>query len=757
MTTTHATPATPTHPTEAHADHTGVSPTETAAAAATLAAPLATSILAPLLDPQAAALAGILTTTWGAASAAAYTGTLTPHTLNTIPGGDILNAHSAPMLASALASTVGIATGAIGGPTATDALLAGILNPLSIPGITSLTWWGMSFIAAAKLRRILTPAKPKKTRAPHTKQATPVPNAICTTWAQHISAPNGIHPGQELHLHEATPDAWSGLIVAPAGKTANVTTDTVSSAYRVPASQVHITPGSSAGEQRITVHLVALAPLTATTLTDMWRKRVARKGGLLPGTHLEEAQKDPVTGGQVAWVVADEDRDSLSVQVDRRDLAGALRTKLLLVDYEPNRSDPRRAVIRLMDRNPLEDGTPFTGPEMLKPSKGGYFRIGTSVSGRPARVQLLDPKMGARHLIVTGVTGSGKGGVLQLLALAAHLAGASILYGDPKGSSNPVIEEMAAYSGIGEEGGLGTLLIAYELFKHRQAETARTKQKNFNPDAMPHVVVIIDEVATYLGEKSPYASIAIPIVEALTQKGRSLGITVILANQILQLAQLGSAAIRDNVVLNGGLILLRADSGQRNLIDLPPSMEGINPADIPPSWTDEGQHLVYDDHAAIGDPEATYGLGYFATLDAVPAMSRALILEDASPYVDHNNVTEPWDWPGWDRRDEIAQAAAGSDQTSPALASSSAGTLEAFMPAVKPATAEEKVLSALEECDPLELPLSVAAISTATGLADTTVQNKLGALVKSGAVRRHSKGHYVPADYVGEMGDGEDE
>jgi len=743
--TTHTTPA-------AH----GVSTTETAVAVATLAAPVAAGVLGPLLDPQAAFFAGGLTAAWATTTATAYTGALPQQALDALPGGDILKAHSAPMLVSSLASGIALAAGALGGPAATDALMAGLLTPASVPGIVSLGWWAMTGLVGMKLRRILRPPKPgAQSPAAPDAPAAPVPNAICTVWARYISSPDGTHPGQELHLYKSTPEQWSGTIQAPAGKAATVTRETVSSVYRVPLDQVVIEPGESAGEQRIEVHLTALTPLDDATLAGLWAKRIARKGGLLPDTHLEEIQPDPATGGEVAWVVADEDRDSLPAQVDRRDLAGALRTNALLISYEPSRRDPRRAVIRRMDHNPLEKGTPFTGPDMLKPTKGGYFQIGTAVSGRPVRAQLFDPKLGARHLIVTGVTGAGKGGVLQLLALAAHLDGAAILYGDPKGSSNPVIEDMAAHSGLGEEGAMGTLLIAKALLNHRITETARLKQKNFDRTRMPHVVLILDESSSLLGENAKFAPLAVPIMEELTRLGRSMGISVVLADQLLQLARLGSSAVRDNIVGNGGLILLRADSSQRNLIDLPPGLEGCNPADIPATWSADDEHLVYDGTVEIGDPETTFGLGYFATTDAVAAMARALILEDASPYIDPTRVVVPWDWPQWEQRHDIAEQPTATE-AAPAPNSNS-GTLDGFLaaPQAAPATAEDKILRALEECDPLELPMPVAALMAATGLAESTVQNKAGALVKAGKILRPRKGHYAPLDYTGETAEEE--
>ncbi|MFD4831446.1 hypothetical protein ACFWPV_16565 [Streptomyces uncialis] len=43
-------------------------------------------------------------------------------------------------------------------------------------------------------------------------------------------------------------------------------------------------------------------------------------------------------------------------------------------------------------------------------------------------------------MFIAGVTGSGKGGVVQIIALAAHLGGMALVNADPKGSSSPDVE-----------------------------------------------------------------------------------------------------------------------------------------------------------------------------------------------------------------------------------------------------------------------------------------------------------------------------
>ena len=724
--------------------------TERAIAYTTCAAPVAVGALAPFLDN--AATFTVVAAYGGTAGflIANYLNKLPARILDQIPVSDILDAHESPLFTSTVTTGFALAAGVIGGPEATDAIMAGILNPPSIPGIISTGFWAACALPVIKLRKVLgrkkhRAATPRAAQTVTHLAGNPDVEEIHRLWGQHISHPqHGSHKGQILTVRTIGPNRWTGTITAPLGAPVTVTKEVVSSVYQRRADWITFKPGAHEGERHITVNLTPPPELDPTTLQGAWKKWVARSGGLMAGTHLENVQPDPNTGGEVALIVAGEDLDRLR-HPDRADLVGALRVKNpLLVSYEP-RQNPREAVIRKMTRNPLQQGTPFPGPKALLPSNGGYFRIGVAVSGRPVRAQLLDPKLGARHLIVTGVTGSGKGGVLQLIALASHLAGAVILYGDPKGSSNPTIEDMAAYSGLGEDGAMGTLRIVRALIEHRIEETARLKQKNFDPSVMPHVVVIIDEVSSLTGEEAEHRKEAAAVIDLVARKGRSLGVSLVLANQILQLEQLGGkSSIRDNVVGSGGVIMLRSDSSQRTLIDLPPGMEGCNPADIPATWSgEENDTLVYTDDTKLADPESTFGLGYFMTTDGICAMGRSDNLEDATPYIDTERVQIPTDWPGWEDRHEIAAMAGQQDDDD-----SGPGATTLFsdigLGLAKPAaSADEKILSTLKDVsDPLGITINYVhkdQIAALTKLNPSTLENTLTKLLKTKQIHRQAK------------------
>ncbi|MFJ1900515.1 hypothetical protein [Streptomyces sp. NPDC088115] len=727
---------------------------ERGVAIATTTAPIATGIIAPMLD-GGAAFTAVLAYGIGAGYMAANIMNRLPAALtDNLPGTDIIQAHRSTLFTSTLTTGIALGVGTMTGADGADALMAGILTMPSIPGIVSLGWWAAVSIVPLKLRNILRRPRTRTTTATAGKTApgTPGPtrthtagDAIARQWGQYISHPKtGTHRGQVLTVTTVTPTRWAGIITAPTGASVTVTPTNVSSVYRTPAPQITMQKGSHEGERLITVNLVPTADLDPTTLTGAWKKWAAKTNGLMAGTHLKDIQDDPNTGGQVALVVAGDDLDRLR-HPDRMDLAGALRvTNPLLISYEP-RQNPREAVIRKMEHNPLEEGTAFPGTHVLKANPNGYIELGRGISGFPARIQLHDPALGAQHCIVAGVTGSGKGGTLQLIALAHHVNGSAIIYADPKGSSNPAIEKMAAYSGLGPDDAMGALRIWFHILQHRVAQSARLGMKNFKASpAMPWVPLILDEASKVLGENAEHRKEATYIVNAGATLGRSMGMPVILANQLMQLAQLGGdAAIRDNVFYGGSLILLRSDSQQKHLIDLPENFAGCNPADIPPAWSGE-RNMVYDPNTPPDDPKRTFGLAFAASPGGHAEMMRNWILEDATPHIDTNNIATPADWPLWDQRHELAtQSVLPDDKANGGSADDDfvSGLFGGPAPTKKPANTKEKILRALEEAttDPLREEIGYLdkdQLATITGATGSTLNNALTDLTKTGAIHR---------------------
>lgn len=733
--------------------------TERAIAWTTTLAPLAVGTTAPFLDGSAAILGAIGYGGTAGFLAANYMNRLPDHLLHQLPAGDIIRAHRSPLFASTLTSGIALLMGTVQGAEGADALMAGVLNipDNPVPGIISLGWWAAVALVPLKLRRILTrPHKPKTHAAaaapPGTTAAPPAVDTpakqIAYRWWEVISnSDTGTHKGQELEIRTLSHRGWTGTITARPGQSVTVTGDTVSSAYQatpyqVPAAWITIKPGAHSGEAHITVNLEAPAELDPSTLAGAWNKWVARSGGVMAGTHLEDVQTDPNTGGEVAYVVAGDNLNSLKTP-DRAELAGALRTNTLLCSYSPVPGDPRRGTIRLMKHNPLKEGVPFPGTHVLKISDGGYVQIGRHVSGFPARIQFVDPKLGAKHLFVAGVTGSGKGGLIQIVALADHVNGHAIIYSDPKGSSNPDVETMACFSGLGDDGCMGPLRVAYALLRWRIEESARLKMKNFVPTPdRPWVRLILDEAHVPLSELEQHKKEAAKILEALAAKARSQGIILTIVNQAVNADKLGgSTALRTNVIQGGSLVMLRTDSGQQHLITT--GFEGVDPGQIPASW-DVKRPLVYDETVAMQDPESTFGLGYTLGPGGAAEMMRDFILESAAPYIDESAIAYPADWPGWNNRHEIAATSILEDgeDTEQDYDSDGPSTLLTGidLSPQKGPTAEEKILTALQDfADPAGIDTIYTkreVISRVSGVIGSTLDNTLGNLRRKDLIHR---------------------
>lgn len=718
----------------------------------TTAAPIATGVLAPFLDGGATFTATLAYGATAAVTAANYTNRLPAHLVQNLPAGDILQAHRTTLGISTITTGVSLGVGSILGPEGTDALMAGIITLPSVPGIVSLGWWAAVALVPWKLRNILGRRHRPAPQAPAGIDPAPgMPTLpatdeqlIAQRWGHHISHPqHGAHKNQVLTVTGLGPRAWTGTIAAPAGASVTVTADTVSSVFQVPAAWVTFAPGAHAGERRITVNLVAPPDLDPTTLTGAWKKWVSKRGGLMEGTHLEDIQDDPNTGGQVAVVVAGDDLDRLR-HPDRIDLAGALRTTPLLVSYEP-RQDPRQAVIRKMAHNPLRQGTAFPGIHVLKVNKNGYIHIGRGISGFPTRIQLWDPALGAQHIVVCGVTGSGKGGTLQVVALAHHINGHAIINADPKGSSNPAIDLMAAHSGCGLHEAMGALRVWWHGLMFRIEESRRLGMKNFrsSPDR-PWVPLVMDEASKLLGESAEYKKEATFIINAGATLGRSLGMPIVGANQLLQLKEWGGdSAIRDNLLYGGSLVLHRSDSSQKHLVDLPENFAGCNPADIPAAWSGD-RGLIFDPDTPENDPERTFGLSFAASPGAHAEMSRTWILEDATEYVDTDNIATPVDWPFWDDRHELAAASVlpGDEGDAEDIGSGPAFFPSVDVPKKEPST-DDKILRALKEvADPMGLEtiyLHKDQIASMTGAQGSTFDNSLTRLTKAGEIHRQMR------------------
>ncbi|MFW3477487.1 hypothetical protein [Streptomyces microflavus] len=110
--------------------------------------------------------------------------------------------------------------GTLMGPDGADALMAGILDQPTIPGIVSLGWWAAVTLVPFKLRKVLHRGHPRTTAptptvASHPALATEA-DLIAQAWGHHISHPKtGTHRGQVLTVTTVTPTRWAASSPPP--------------------------------------------------------------------------------------------------------------------------------------------------------------------------------------------------------------------------------------------------------------------------------------------------------------------------------------------------------------------------------------------------------------------------------------------------------------------------------------------------------------------------------------------------------------
>lgn len=236
-----------------------------------------------------------------------------------LPGIDIARAHRDTLGISTITTGMSLALGQLGGADASEALMAGFLDPVTVPGILSLGWWAAVGFTGWRLRKVFGHRKvtvqgqsaPAAPGLANTGDPAPVSLAdkMIAAWGRVISDPKtGRHRNQVLSDVVIYTDRWEGRITAALGDSVNVSKESVSSLFGRSVDHIDLKFGMHSGEALITVWYTQRAELDPSTLEGAWKRVRAR---ILPKTHLEEVGADVNTGGQVARVVADDDLDAL--------------------------------------------------------------------------------------------------------------------------------------------------------------------------------------------------------------------------------------------------------------------------------------------------------------------------------------------------------------------------------------------------------------------------------------------------------------
>lgn len=198
--------------------------------------------------------------------------------------------------------------------------------------------------------------------------------------------------------------------------------------------------------------------------------------------------------------------------------------------------------VRIVTHDPLAVVLSYPGSDVT--TVRNAVRLGLFENGRDARI--LIP---GTHLLVAGVTGSGKSSVLNaMLAELAWCDDAEIWGVDLKGGMElgPWRDRLSRLevSIVGAEALLEDLIHAIESRMHTSRQ--RGKKKWYATARDPQIVVVMDEVAR-LSKRG------LELLEEVSMIGRALGVTLICATQQPSCRVLGSTVLRSQMTTRIGL------------------------------------------------------------------------------------------------------------------------------------------------------------------------------------------------------------
>ncbi|GHA83153.1 hypothetical protein [Streptomyces chryseus] len=540
-------------------------------------------------------------------------------------------------------------------------------------------------------------------------------------------------------LHPTGKD-FTAVVVAPAGlPVPRLDLDAVAAVFDVPTSAVHGLEdmlGSGPGRKRLTI--TPSDRSGGQTFEDHWRERVGGHDGAIPGSRVTKVVEHPgrvmilaeVPSGQVATI-------------NHAQLCSAFGVKAAELRLIAETDGGSKALVTLYETSPLTSTRAATR-ELLTPDADGYWVIGTAHDGTDVYARLWDPKLGALHGYVVGVTGSGKTVAFVLgLAAVANAGGVSWL-----ASLDPDAQLAAAGKYIDRQGSGRT----YAARATRAAVALMTIRGEINAEVghdfsaaspYPLLVLDLDEFNGLCDDSDEGQEIAANSV-AIAERGRKYGMAVKFGGQTLDLSRIGGdRSLREQTRSGTGVVLRTVSgiSGRQATEGMLP--EGVELADIPIaiggglSIEDRMEGITEVPHGA-----STAGMGHVLTGSA-PRMMRILYAHLPKDGTGHN-LDDLFPEGGGvftlTAREVEALDALDlyGDWTAPVTEAETAAAQQA---AAKPkrVTAKDRILAVLTgEMTAKEIREALPDIAAGT------VRNALSAAVEEGLISNPEHGVYAP-------------
>lgn len=357
-------------------------------------------------------------------------------------------------------------------------------------------------------------------------------------------------------------DFW-GTVVAEQGEAVPDLNETALAAvFDLPVGTVWLQPMDGSGPGR--KHLLARPTLGASEQASdpihrIWNARVAGPNGAAPGMILDDYRLEP---NRIALRVTAPD-DQI-INLDQRKLARAFKYKdLTLVMVETDGLGD--GIVSLYKTHPLMHLREAT-VEDLTMAPDGTIQIGLRPDGRPARMALHDPVMGALTDLLAGSPGAGKSVTLNYVLAGERISGiVSIVADAQNGMSLPEADGRVYHFGKGIAATGATLAGANAVGKYREDVSSANGWGSFeigNPWRL--VNVTLDELNRILAEDADvprhFRKWVTGLVGDSQSTGRKIGKGIRFAAQSIHLEDLGDKdKIRSNAK-NGTVWLGRTNS-----------------------------------------------------------------------------------------------------------------------------------------------------------------------------------------------------
>ncbi|MEY9961332.1 hypothetical protein [Streptacidiphilus sp. MAP5-52] len=463
--------------------------------------------------------------------------------------------------------------------------LADVLHP-------GMSWWEL--LAPAAWGALMGWWAPLTRSAGLVPEALPLPAAPVAAPGQQAGPPRDypgfldwlwqraeLAPGTRLtkvRQYQAGAPDFEAVIVAQAGRAVpSLTARSLAACFDVPEGTAVVMPidGSGPGRMRLRVTPTVQAATRPRTAVELWDANVACPGGAAPGMHIIDHR---VEEGRIVLLVRAQEGSLIRLpQVEIARALGVQDTDLLMIETD-GLGD---GVVSIYEKHPLLDIREATAEDLVM-DEDGRIQLGLRHDGRPARVPLYDPTLGAITDLFVGAPGAGKSVALNTILAAERINGiVSIVADAQNGMSLPEANGRVYHFGSGIAAVGATLAAAYMVAVYREQVSSANGWGGFERDApWPLANISLDELNLILSDDSDVPDVfktwIVGLVAKFQSTGRKMGLGLRFAAQSIHLADLGNKAkIRSNAK-NGTVWLGRTNSSTTQQM----ATDGVVPAGI---------------------------------------------------------------------------------------------------------------------------------------------------------------------------------